>query len=49
MHEVFNMGCGFCVVVPENDESRALDMLRAHYPAAARIGRVTDDTGHVAR
>jgi phosphoribosylformylglycinamidine cyclo-ligase len=49
MHEVFNMGCGFCVVVPEIDESRALDMLRAHHPGAARIGRVTDDPGHVSR
>ena len=49
MHEIFNMGCGFAVVVPENDESRALEMLRAHHPGAARIGRVTDDAGHVAR
>jgi phosphoribosylformylglycinamidine cyclo-ligase len=49
MHEVFNMGCGFALVVPENDEARALDLLRAHYPAAARIGRVTDDSGNVTR
>jgi len=39
MHEVFNMGCGFCVVVPAADEAAALDLLRAHYPGAARIGR----------
>jgi phosphoribosylformylglycinamidine cyclo-ligase len=49
MHEVFNMGCGFCLVVPEIDEARALEMLRAHYPTAARIGHVTDDAGHVVR
>jgi phosphoribosylformylglycinamidine cyclo-ligase len=49
MHEVFNMGCGFALVVPENDEDRALELLHAHYSAAARIGRVTDDSGHVAR
>jgi phosphoribosylformylglycinamidine cyclo-ligase len=49
MRQVFNMGCGFCVVVPENDEARALDLLRAHHPGAARIGRVTDDSGHVVR
>jgi phosphoribosylaminoimidazole (AIR) synthetase len=42
MHEVFNMGCGFCVVVPGGDEAAALALLRAHYPAAARIGRVVD-------
>jgi len=38
MSEVFNMGCGFCVVVPASDEGRALDLLHAHYPAAQRIG-----------
>jgi phosphoribosylformylglycinamidine cyclo-ligase len=38
MHEVFNMGCGFCVVVPRADEAAALAMLRRHYPDAARIG-----------
>jgi len=41
MSEVFNMGCGFCVVVAAPDESRALELLRAHYPAAQRIGRAT--------
>src|SRR6185503_5062931 len=34
MHEVFNMGCGFCVTVPEADLDAALVLLRAHYPAA---------------
>jgi phosphoribosylformylglycinamidine cyclo-ligase len=38
MHEVFNMGCGFCVVVPAAAEGAALELLRAHYPGAARIG-----------
>ncbi|HEX6456440.1 MAG TPA: phosphoribosylformylglycinamidine cyclo-ligase [Solirubrobacterales bacterium] len=42
MSEVFNMGCGFCVVVPAGDESAALELLRAHYPAAKRIGRATE-------
>jgi phosphoribosylformylglycinamidine cyclo-ligase len=42
MHEVFNMGCGFCAVVPAGDEVAALALLRAHYPAAARIGRVVE-------
>jgi len=40
MHEVFNMGCGFCAVVPAAEEEAALNLLRAHHPAAARIGRV---------
>jgi phosphoribosylformylglycinamidine cyclo-ligase len=42
MHEVFNLGCGFCVVVPAGDEAAALALLSAHYPAAARIGRVVE-------
>ena len=41
MREVFNLGCGFCVVVPAADEAAALALLRAHYPAAKRIGRAT--------
>jgi phosphoribosylformylglycinamidine cyclo-ligase len=42
MREVFNMGCGFCVVVPANDEAAALELLRGHYPEAKRVGRATD-------
>jgi phosphoribosylformylglycinamidine cyclo-ligase len=39
MYDVFNMGCGFCAVVPADDEAAALELLRAHYPEAKRIGR----------
>jgi phosphoribosylformylglycinamidine cyclo-ligase len=49
MNEVFNMGCGFCVVVAADDEDAAVESLRAHYPAARRIGRVTADAGSVSR
>jgi phosphoribosylformylglycinamidine cyclo-ligase len=49
MHEVFNMGCGFCCVVAAADETPALDLLRRHYPAAKRIGRATDRAGVVER
>jgi phosphoribosylformylglycinamidine cyclo-ligase len=49
MYDVFNMGCGFCVVVPPADEEAALSLLRAHYPAARRIGRATGDAGTVRR
>ncbi len=38
MYEVFNMGCGFCVVVSAADEAAALELLGAHYPGAKRIG-----------
>jgi len=40
MYEVFNMGCGFCCVVPTEDEAAALAILQGHYPAARRIGTV---------
>ncbi len=49
MYEVFNMGCGFVCVVAAADEEAAVRMLRGHYPAAQRIGRVTDRVGEVSR
>ena len=39
MREIFNMGCGFCVVVAASDEEAALEQLRSHYPDAKHIGR----------
>ncbi|HET7506943.1 MAG TPA: phosphoribosylformylglycinamidine cyclo-ligase [Solirubrobacterales bacterium] len=42
MSRVFNMGCGFCVVVAAADEAAALEQLRAVYPEAKRIGRATE-------
>ena len=41
MYEVFNMGCGFCCVVAAAGEHQAVELLRAHYPEAKRIGRAT--------
>jgi phosphoribosylformylglycinamidine cyclo-ligase len=49
MQEVFNMGCGLSVVASAGDEAAALEMLRAHYPDARRIGRATAETGRVVR
>jgi phosphoribosylformylglycinamidine cyclo-ligase len=48
MREVFNMGCGFCCVVANEDEGRALELLRARYSGAKRVGRATDRPGEVA-
>jgi phosphoribosylformylglycinamidine cyclo-ligase len=45
--EVFNMGCGFVVVVPEPAADEAIALLAAHHPGTARIGRVTADAGAV--
>jgi phosphoribosylformylglycinamidine cyclo-ligase len=49
MHEVFNMGCGFCVVVAADDEDAALRRLHPSYPDARRVGRATGDAGKVVR
>jgi phosphoribosylformylglycinamidine cyclo-ligase len=38
MYDVFNMGCGFCVVVPASDEAATLELLRNHYSEAQPIG-----------
>ncbi len=48
MSEVFNMGCGFCVVVSAAAEAAALELLGAHCPGAQRIGRATASAGEVA-
>jgi phosphoribosylformylglycinamidine cyclo-ligase len=47
MHDVFNMGCGFVVVVPEANAAAATDLLAARHPGARPIGRVTDAAGTV--
>jgi phosphoribosylformylglycinamidine cyclo-ligase len=49
MHEVFNMGCGFCLVVAGRDEERALEKLRGHYSDAKHIGRAADGPPGVRR
>ncbi|MGB7588724.1 MAG: AIR synthase-related protein, partial [Solirubrobacterales bacterium] len=49
MHDVFNMGCGFCAIVPAAAEAAALDLLRAHYPQAKRIGRAVAGSSDVQR
>ncbi len=47
LYEVFNMGCGFCVVVPETDAVAAVELLGNNHAGAAVIGEVTDKAGVV--
>ena len=47
MWEVFNMGCGFCAVVPDDQAARTVALLERHHPGTARIGTVTDDADRV--
>src|SRR4051794_15525623 len=47
MHEVFNMGCGFCAVVPAEQADAAVALLAARHPGTARIGWVTAEVDRV--
>src|SRR3954454_1378203 len=45
--ETFNMGCGFCCVVPAGDADEAVRVLSERHPGAAVIGGVTGADGVV--
>ena len=47
MWEVFNMGCGFAVVVPEADEAAAVELLARHHPGTGRIGTITAEPDRI--
>ena len=47
MHEVFNLGCGFCCVVPADDAAEAVTILSRRHPGTELIGRATTATGVV--
>src|SRR5256714_3388416 len=45
--EGFNMGCGFCCVVPADQVDAAVELLDEHQPGTAVIGHATGDAGVV--
>jgi phosphoribosylformylglycinamidine cyclo-ligase len=47
MWDVFNMGCGFCAIVPADYADDAVSLLAAHHPGTARIGTVTGEAGRI--
>ncbi len=47
LYEVFNMGCGFCCVVPAEHADAAVKLLAARHPGTAVIGRATAEAGAV--
>jgi len=49
MHEVFNMGCGFCCIVAAEQCEEALALLRPHYPGAKRIGSAAQGPREIRR
>jgi phosphoribosylformylglycinamidine cyclo-ligase len=47
MYEVFNMGCGFCCVVPPDDAEEAVDIIARRHPGTEAIGRANTAAGVV--
>jgi phosphoribosylformylglycinamidine cyclo-ligase len=47
MYRVFNMGCGFCCVVPRERAAEAVSVLAPHHPGVAVVGHVTAEPGRV--
>jgi phosphoribosylformylglycinamidine cyclo-ligase len=45
--ETFNMGCGFCCVVPADQAEAAVELLSRRHSGTAVIGRATDRDGVV--
>jgi phosphoribosylformylglycinamidine cyclo-ligase len=43
MYEVYNMGVGFCVVVPQREESMVKSIIAKHGKKSWTIGRVTEE------
>jgi phosphoribosylformylglycinamidine cyclo-ligase len=48
MQKVFNMGCGFVAIVPQEAAAATVALLSQRHPGTAAIGRVTADAGRVA-
>jgi phosphoribosylformylglycinamidine cyclo-ligase len=47
MWEVFNMGCGFCVMLDQEHAGDAVSLLASHHPGTEVIGRLTAREGEV--
>ena len=47
LYEVFNMGVGFCCVVPAEQAEAAVALLAEHHPGTAVIGTASSEAGVV--
>jgi phosphoribosylformylglycinamidine cyclo-ligase len=47
MWDTFNMGCGFCAIVPAAQADAAAELAGRRHPGSARIGLVSADAGVV--
>ena len=41
MYRTFNMGIGFCVVLPKNDVAKARNIFKKHRLTSYEIGEIT--------
>ncbi len=47
MWQVFNMGCGFCAIVPDAEAAAAVALLERHHPGTAVVGRCSEEPGQL--
>jgi phosphoribosylformylglycinamidine cyclo-ligase len=47
LYEVFNMGVGFCCVMPADAAGEAVELLSRHHPGTSVIGHTTGESGLV--
>jgi len=45
MYRTFNMGVGFCVVLPKNDVAKARNIFKKHRLTSYEIGEITSKKG----
>ena len=45
MFNIYNMGIGMVIAMPENEANKAIEILKAHGDTASVIGKVTDKPG----
>ena len=45
MFNIYNMGIGMVIAMPENEAGKAIEILKAHGDTASVIGKVTDKSG----
>jgi phosphoribosylformylglycinamidine cyclo-ligase len=45
MYKTFNMGIGFCVIVPKNEESKVKSIFKKHRIKSQKIGNIVSKKG----
>jgi len=45
MYKTFNMGVGFCVIAPKNEEKRIISIFKKHGMKSSQVGRIIEKKG----